>query len=48
MDYGFQKSAYSPEGVSPTVREGHGDVVRILDDYNQRFRGRNCPRREAY
>lgn len=37
MDYGFQKSAYSPEGVSPTVREGHGDVVRILDDYNQRF-----------
>jgi len=36
-DAGFQKDAYDSDGLSPTVREGHGDVVRILDDYNQRF-----------
>ncbi|MHA1286230.1 MAG: DNA (cytosine-5-)-methyltransferase [Candidatus Thorarchaeota archaeon] len=26
----FQKTAYEPEGISPTIREGYGDVVRIL------------------
>lgn len=32
IDAGFQKTVYSKNGISPTVREGHGDVVRILDD----------------
>jgi len=26
----FQKTVYDPEGISPTIREGHGDVVRII------------------
>ena len=25
----FQKTVYSPEGIAPTMREGHGDAIRI-------------------
>jgi len=32
IDAKFQKTVYHPKGISPTVREGHGDVVRIVDD----------------
>jgi len=39
MDYGFQKSAYSPSGISPTVREGHGDVVRIAERFGPKQSG---------
>jgi DNA (cytosine-5)-methyltransferase 1 len=31
VDGKFQKAAYDINGLSPTVREGHGDVVRISD-----------------
>ena len=27
----FQKTVYNPKGIAPTMREGHGDVIRILD-----------------
>jgi len=39
VDYGFQKSAYSPSGISPTVREGHGDVVRIAERFGPKQSG---------
>lgn len=30
----FQKTVYDPQGISPTVREGHGDVVRVCEVAN--------------
>jgi len=39
VDCGFQKSAYSPSGISPTVREGHGDVVRIAERFGPKQSG---------
>ena len=32
----FQKSVYNPNGISSTVREGHGDVIRIINDPSRR------------
>jgi len=26
----FQKTVYDASGISPTIRDGHGDVVRII------------------
>jgi DNA (cytosine-5)-methyltransferase 1 len=39
----FQKTVYDTEGISPTVREGHGDVVRIMDLYNNKEHEDRCP-----
>jgi len=39
VDCGFQKSAYSPSGISPTVREGYGDVVRIAERFGPKQSG---------
>jgi len=33
----FQKTVYNIKGISPTIREGHGDVVRIYDGYNRKY-----------
>ena len=33
----FQKTVYDTTGISPTVREGHGDVIRIYDGYNRKY-----------
>lgn len=38
-DRHFQKTVYNPSGVSPTMREGHGDVVRIAEN-QRKFRVR--------
>jgi len=39
LDVGFQKSVYNPSGISPTVREGHGDVVRIASRFGDKQAG---------
>jgi len=36
----FQKSVYDTKGISPTLREGHGDVIRINDNKSYILRGR--------
>jgi len=39
---GFQKTIYSPSGIAPTMREGHGDAIRIIDPYNASVLKEDC------
>ena len=41
LSYRNQKTVYNPNGIAPTFREGHGDGIRIIDDYNHKIKEDN-------
>ena len=45
----FQKTVYSDKGISPTVRDGHGDVIRIKKEkYIRKLTPIECERLQGF